>query len=58
MLAKVQKFVKILFGWVKIHEVEIILAVGAMLISLLSFAIGYLTAKEQLKEPIQIEKSQ
>ena len=44
--------------FVKEHEIDIILAVGVMLVSLLSFAIGYLTAKEQLKEPIQIEQTQ
>ncbi len=44
--------------FVKRYEIDIILAIGAVLISLLSFAVGYLTAKEQLKEPIQIEKSQ
>ena len=44
--------------FVKAHETEIILAIGVLLISLLSFAIGYLTAKEQLKEPIKIEQTQ
>ena len=43
--------------FVKEHEIDIILAVGVMLVSLLSFAIGYLTAKEQLKEPIRIEQT-
>ena len=41
--------------FVKRREVDIILAIGVILISLLSFAVGFLTAKEQLKEPIQIE---
>ena len=44
--------------FVKEYEVEIILGIGVMLVSLLSFAIGYLTAKEQLKEPIRIEQTQ
>jgi len=44
--------------FVKEHEGDIILAIGVVLISLLSFAIGYLTAKEQLKEPIRIEQTQ
>jgi len=44
--------------FVKEHETDIILAIGVVLISLLSFAIGYLTAKEQLKEPIRIEQTQ
>ena len=43
--------------FVKAHEVDIILAIGVVLVSLLSFAIGYLTAKEQLKEPIRIEQT-
>jgi predicted DNA-binding protein with PD1-like motif len=48
ILAKIKEFVKA-------HEVDIILAMAVALISLLSFAIGYLTAKEQLKEPLRIE---
>ena len=43
---------------VKRYEADIILAVGVLLISLLSFAIGYMTAKEQFKEPIRIEEIQ
>ena len=43
---------------VKRYEVEIILGVGVVLISLLSFAVGYLTAKEQLREPIRIEQTE
>lgn len=41
---------------VKKYEEELILAVGVLLISLLSFAAGYLTAKEQLKEEIRVEQ--
>lgn len=51
ILARIKEFVKE-------HETDIILATGVVLVSLLSFAIGYLTAKEQLKEPIQIEQTQ
>lgn len=51
ILAKIKELVKE-------HEVDIILAIGVALISLLSFAIGYLTAREQLKEPIRIEQNQ
>lgn len=51
MIAKIVEFVKA-------YEADIILAAGVVLISFLSFAVGYITAKEQLKEPIQIEKSQ
>ena len=43
---------------VKQYETDIILAVGVLLISLLSFAVGYMTAKEQFKEPIRIEQIQ
>lgn len=50
ILSKVKEFVKE-------HETDIILAIGVALISLLSFAVGYLTAKEQLKEPIRIEQT-
>ena len=42
--------------FVKAHETAIILAVAVLLISLLSFAAGYLVAKEQLKQPLYIEK--
>jgi len=51
MLAKLIEFVKR-------YEIDIMLAIGVILISLLSFAVGYLTAKEQLKEPIRIEQIQ
>ena len=44
--------------FVKTHETTIILAVAVVLVSLLSFAAGYLVAKEQLKEPLYIEKIQ
>lgn len=49
MLAKLKQFVKL-------HQNDIILLIGVILISLLSFAIGYIVAKEQEKEPIKIEK--
>jgi uncharacterized membrane protein affecting hemolysin expression len=42
--------------FVKKHEASIILVLAVVLISLLSFATGYLVAKEQLKQPIRIEK--
>lgn len=44
--------------FVKTHEAMIILIVAVALISLLSFAAGYLVAKEQLKRPLIIEKIQ
>lgn len=47
-------FVKVL----KRYQTDIILVVGVILISLLSFAIGYIVAKQQKKEPIIIEYGQ
>ena len=37
------------------YQADIILVIGVILISLLSFAIGYIMAKTQEKEPIKIE---
>ena len=51
---KIANFIEL----VKRYEADIILAVGVILISLLSFAIGYMTAKEEFKEPIRIEEIQ
>jgi len=51
---KISNFIEL----VKRYEADIILAIGVLLISLLSFAIGYMTAKEQFKEPIRIEQLQ
>jgi len=48
MLAKIIQFVKS-------HQNDIILLIGVVLISLLSFAMGYIVAKQQDKEPIKIE---
>ena len=50
MLSKIKEFVKD-------HQEDIILVIGVVLISLLSFAAGYIAAKQQEKEPIQIEMS-
>ncbi len=41
----------------KNHQADIVLFLGVILISLLSFAMGYILAKQQNKEPIQFEKS-
>jgi len=41
--------------WTIIHQSDIILLIGVILISLLSFAMGYIVAKEQEKEPLKIE---
>jgi len=48
MLAKFIQFVKK-------HQADIILVIGVILISLLSFATGYIVAKNYAKEPIRIE---
>jgi NADH:ubiquinone oxidoreductase subunit 3 (subunit A) len=48
MLKKIKEFIKE-------HWEEIILVIGVILISLLSFAIGYIVAKQEEKQPIQIE---
>ena len=37
------------------HQDNIVLLVGVILISLLSFAIGFLVAKHQEKKPLKIE---
>jgi|GEM_PF-713176 len=49
MLAKIKEFVKI-------HRDDIILLIGVILISLLSFAMGYIVAKQGEKEPLKIER--
>ena len=51
MIPKILKFVKT-------YQQDIILIIGVILISLLSFAIGYITASEEYnqKQPIEIEK--
>lgn len=49
MLSKLKQFVKE-------HLDDIILVIGVILISLLSFAMGYIVAKQQEKEPIRIER--
>jgi hypothetical protein len=40
---------------VKKYQDDIILFIGVILISLLSFATGYIVAKQKEKEPIRIE---
>ncbi|PIS39380.1 MAG: hypothetical protein COT33_02285 [Candidatus Nealsonbacteria bacterium CG08_land_8_20_14_0_20_38_20] len=51
MLTKIKEFVKT-------HLDDIVLVIGVVLISLLSFAIGYVVAKQEGKEPLKIEKFQ
>jgi hypothetical protein len=40
---------------VKRNRDDIILLIGVILISLLSFTMGYIVAKQENKEPIQFE---
>ena len=40
--------------FVKGHSNDIILVIGIVLISLLSFAMGYIAAKQQEKTPLKI----
>ena len=47
MLTEIKEFVKV-------HFHDIILFITVVLLILLSFAIGYIVAKYQLKDPIQI----
>jgi len=49
-LAKISHFVKK-------YQADIILVIGVILISLLSFAMGYIVAKTYEKQPIQIQES-
>ncbi|PIQ98232.1 MAG: hypothetical protein COV64_02400, partial [Candidatus Nealsonbacteria bacterium CG11_big_fil_rev_8_21_14_0_20_39_9] len=49
MLAKIKDFVNEYLS-------DIILLIGVILISLLSFAVGYIVAKQQDKEPIKVER--
>ena len=49
MLAKIKDFVKN-------NQADIVLVIGVILISLLSFAMGYITAKVHEKEPLRFEK--
>lgn len=44
-----------IFNWFKNHLDEIILAVAVFLISLLSFFVGYILGKNELKTPLKIE---
>ena len=50
MLSKIIQFVKI-------HQSDIILLIGVILISLLSFAAGYIVGAWPEKEPIQFEET-
>jgi hypothetical protein len=49
MLTKIKQFVKT-------YQTDIILVIGVILISLLSFAMGYIVAKQQEKENLKFEE--
>ena len=49
MLAKFTNFVKN-------HQTDIILAIGVILISLFSFAMGYILRETEEKEPFRFEQ--
>ncbi len=51
MIAKKQEISK----WIMTNQKEIILIIGVVLISLLSFSAGYITAKQAEKEPLRFE---
>ena len=46
-----------MFGFIKKYQADIILVIGVILISLLSFAIGYIVAKQE-KEPLKFESNE
>jgi hypothetical protein len=41
--------------FIKLRQADIVLFIGVVLISLLSFAMGYIMAKQQDKEPVKFE---
>jgi len=44
--------------WIVANKDDIILLIGVILISLLSFALGFILAKQREKEPIKIENGE
>jgi len=43
--------------FIKKYQEDIILVIGVILISLFSFAMGYIVAKEQEKQPLRFEET-
>lgn len=50
MILKIKEFIKE-------NQDDIILIIGVILISLLSFAIGYLVCQHQMKQPLRFEET-
>ncbi len=48
--------IKSIKKWIIKHQNDIILVVGVILISLLSFAMGYIVAKQEEKKPLIFEE--
>jgi len=44
--------------WIFDHRDDIILLIAVILISLLSFAVGFILARERKKEPVKIENGE
>ncbi len=64
MLSKISDFVNptklfpALLSWMKRYQADLILVTGVVLVSLLAFAAGYITAKEGQKPPIIFQETQ
>ncbi len=54
ILAKISEIVKGWAGFAKAHANEIILIILVMLFVLFSFALGYIIARYQAQEPIEV----
>jgi len=57
-ISRIKQIVKEVKRLKKAYQSEAILGLGMLLLSLFSFAGGYLTAREQLQEPITIESQE
>ncbi len=53
---KVQDILTRISNWARRNQGDIILVAGVILISLLSFAAGYIAAEIRSKEPLQFEE--
>lgn len=57
MKISIKSTIKIIRQWFLKNQNDIMLVIGVILISLLSFAMGYIAAKTQEKEPLIFEMS-